>query len=243
MTAEQHAIVTGGSSGIGAETCRALLAQGHRVTCVARRPLELQSPRLRSVTLDLTDAQASWEALRSLAAEDPATLLVHCAGAIRQRPLEAATRQDLEDLTRLHVGCAIALVQANLAAMKAAHSGRIVLVSSRAALGLANRTVYSATKAALVGLVRTWTLELGPCGITANVVAPGPIADTEMFDAHVPADSRLRQQPGGSIPVGRLGVPADVARAILFFLAPEAGFVSGQVLYVCGGTSVGGLVL
>lgn len=239
----KRAIVTGGSSGIGAETCRVLLAAGYDVTNVSRRPLALESAGLRSISVDLSDPDAARTAFQRLAAEAPATTVIHCAGAIRQRGAADVTQADLNDLTQLHVGCAISLLQANLAAMQSEGFGRVVLISSRAALGLANRTVYSATKAALFGLARTWALELAQYGITVNVVAPGPIAGTEMFEHHVSSGSALRENPGKVIPLGRVGTPADVARAIMFFADPAASFVTGQVLYVCGGTSIGGLTL
>jgi len=118
-----------------------------------------------------------------------------------------------------------------------------VLISSRAVLGLAKRTAYAATKAGMLGLARTWALELGPSGITVNVVAPGPIEETEMFDNVVPKDSARKVALAQSIPVRRLGLPQDVARAVAFFTDPAAGFVTGQTLYVCGGASVGSLAL
>ena len=137
----------------------------------------------------------------------------------------------------------MALVQASLPAMRAAHYGRIVLISTRAVLGLARRTAYAATKAGMLGLARTWAVELGPAGITVNVVAPGPIEETEMFDSVVARGSPGRAALAQSLPVRRLGLPADVARAVTFFTDPDAGFVTGQTLYVCGGGSVGGLTL
>jgi NAD(P)-dependent dehydrogenase (short-subunit alcohol dehydrogenase family) len=126
--------------------------------------------------------------------------------------------------------------------MRARRFGRVVLLSSRAALGLATRTAYSATKAGMLGMARTWALELAPEGITVNVVAPGPIR-TDMFHEVIPAGSDKERQVAASIPVRRLGESADVARAVDFFIHPDNGFVTGQVLYVCGGTSVGSLVL
>ena len=94
----------------------------------------------------------------------------------------------------------------------------------------------------MLGLARTWALELGPHGITANVVAPGPIEATEVFHDIIPRGSPKLASIVESIPVKRLGRPEDVARAILFFVDPQAGFVTGQTLFVCGGTSVGSIV-
>jgi NAD(P)-dependent dehydrogenase (short-subunit alcohol dehydrogenase family) len=148
--------------------------------------------------------------------------------------------EDVDALVNLHLSSAIVLMQAVLPSMKAAGFGRVVLVSSRAVLGLPTRTAYSATKAGMLGMARTWALELAPQGITVNVVAPGPI-ETDNFYSVVPRGQGERVAQ--SIPVKRLGQPADVARAVLFFADRQNGFVTGQVLYVCGGTSVGTLVL
>jgi NAD(P)-dependent dehydrogenase (short-subunit alcohol dehydrogenase family) len=92
----------------------------------------------------------------------------------------------------------------------------------------------------MLGMARTWALELAPQGITVNVVAPGPI-ETDNFYSVVPRGQGERVAQ--SIPVRRLGQPGDVARAVMFFAHRDAGFVTGQVLYVCGGASVGSLVL
>lgn len=235
-------VLTGGSSGIGAATCRALLDAGYEVVNVSRRPAGFESPRLRSLAVDLCDAEATRAALFALAAEAPATTLIHCAGAIRERPIEEATLEDLDALAHLHLGAALSLVQANLATMKAQRYGRIVLVSTRAVLGLAKRTVYASTKAGMLGLARTWALELAPYGITVNVVAPGPIAETQMFHEIIPRASPQLEQVAKAVPVGRLGTPADVARAILFFASPDSSFITGQTMFVCGGTSVGSIV-
>ena len=135
------------------------------------------------------------------------------------------------EIVELDVGAAIQLVQAMLPGMRERRFGRIVLISSRAALGAATRTVYSATKAALLGLARTWALELAADGITVNVVAPGPIR-TDMYRAIVPAGSEQDQRLAASIPVGRIGEAGDVARAVAFFAAPANGFVTGQTLFV-----------
>jgi NAD(P)-dependent dehydrogenase (short-subunit alcohol dehydrogenase family) len=239
---DSFTLLTGGSSGIGAATCEKLLAAGHRVICLDRKPAATTSPNLQQVQLDLSDIRATAAAAHDLAERYPITTIIHNAGAVRQQPLEKVTEDDYQALANLHIAAPIALVQAALPAMRERRFGRIVLVSSRAVLGLAQRTVYSATKAALLGLARTWALELGPDGITANVIAPGPIEATEVFHEIIPKDSPRLAAIVQSIPVKRLGLPEDVARAILFFVDPQAGFITGQTLFVCGGTSVGSIV-
>jgi 3-oxoacyl-[acyl-carrier protein] reductase len=234
--------MTGGSSGIGLATAQAFLDEGYEVINLSRRDCPLSSPRLTSISVDLSDAAATYEAVMSVASRTPATTIVHCAGAIREKPIEEATLADLAELGNLHLGAALSLVQANLSVMKRARYGRIVLISSRAALGLARRTAYSATKAGMLGLARTWALELAAHGITVNVVAPGPIADTEMFEEIIPAGSAKMTAAAKQVPVGRFGTPQDVARAVAFFADTKASFVTGQTLFVCGGTSVGSIV-
>jgi len=238
---EPCALLTGGSSGIGAATCRLLLDQGYTVISLDRARGEISSPSLHELQVDLTDVDATRGIALDVARQFPVTTVIHNAGAVRQQPLEKVTDEDLQALTHLHVVAPIALVQANLATMKMKRFGRIVLVSSRAVLGLSMRTAYAATKAAMLGLARTWALELGPHGITSNVVAPGPVEATGVFHDIIPRDSPRIPSIIESIPVKRLGRPEDVARAVLFFAASEAGFVTGQTLYVCGGTSVGSI--
>src|SRR5690606_37671105 len=99
-----------------------------------------------------------------------------------------------------------------------------------------------ATKAGMVGMARTWSLELAASGITVNVVAPGPI-QTDMFYDVVPAGSERDANIAQGIPVQRLGRPDDVARAAMFFCDPANSFVTGQPLYVCGGASVSSVTI
>ena len=233
------ALVTGTSTGIGKVICEHLLARGFEVVALARRPTDLSHPRLHSLSVDLADRAATAQAARELAQRFAITTVVHNAGIIRPALLADVQLADLDTLTELHLGSAITLVQAALPAMRAARFGRIVLLSSRGALGLATRSAYAATKAGLIGLARTWALELAPEGITVNVVAPGPIRGTEMFHEVVPAESERERKLAEAIPVKRLGTPEDVARAVDFFVEPANSFVTGQVLYVCGGASVG----
>ena len=122
-------------------------------------------------------------------------------------------------------------------AMAKAGWGRIVNITSRAALGKAERTAYVAAKAGLIGLTRVWALEYAAAGITVNAVGPGPI-ETPLF-----AGANSRPSDGTdlaeSVPVKRMGKPSEVAHAVNFFASEEAGFVTGQTLYVCGGMTVG----
>ena len=236
------AVVTGGSAGIGKAICERLLAQGSEVVSLARRRCDIEHPRLHSIEVDLADRRATADAVRELAQRFELTTVIHNAGVIRPALLPDVQLADLDALVDLHLGCAVQLVQAALPAMKARRFGRVVLLSSRAALGLPTRTAYAATKAGMLGMARTWALELAPEGITVNVVAPGPIR-TDMFYDVVEKGSDRERQLAESIPVRRLGVADDVARAVSFFVDPDNGFVTGQVLYVCGGTSVGSLAL
>jgi 3-oxoacyl-[acyl-carrier protein] reductase len=238
MSERPVAIVTGGSAGIGATICRRLIEAGHEVVSLARRRPDWSHPALQAVEVDLTDAKATEQAAASLAKRFAIGTVVHNAGVIRPNFLADVRPEDLSDLTQLHLGAALLIVQAALPGMRALKFGRIVLMSSRAALGLPTRTAYSATKAGMIGMARTWALELGPLGITVNVVAPGPIQDTEMFGQVMPAGSERAVALAQTIPVRRLGRSDDVARAVMFFADPENSFVTGQVLFVCGGTSV-----
>jgi NAD(P)-dependent dehydrogenase (short-subunit alcohol dehydrogenase family) len=222
------ALVTGGSSGIGASICTHMLDAGYHVISLARR--EPADIRCEHVEVDLLDATATTRAAQDIAERHAITHIVHNAGVIKAALLPDVAPTDLAALTQLP-------------SMRAAGFGRILLISSRAALGLATRTAYSATKAGMIGMARTWALELAPDGITVNVVAPGPIRETEMFHAVVPADSPREEALAAAIPVKRLGAPDDVARAVMFFASPNSSFITGQTLFVCGGSSIGSITI
>jgi NAD(P)-dependent dehydrogenase (short-subunit alcohol dehydrogenase family) len=232
------ALVTGGSAGIGLAVVKQLLAKGYEVFSLDIEKSKLSEKNFHPIQVDLTDTAATAEAVENI----KATTLIHNAGIIRPALLPDVKLEDFEALTNLHLAAPVILMQALLPAMKAANFGRVVLVSSRAVLGLPTRTSYSATKAGMLGMARTWALELAPMGITVNVVAPGPIR-TANFHSVVPEGSPQVEKIARAIPVKRLGEADDVARAVLFFADRDAGFVTGQVLYVCGGTSVGTLTL
>jgi 3-oxoacyl-[acyl-carrier protein] reductase len=239
---EPVALVTGGSAGIGESICRHLLDAGYVVLNLSRRSAPSSHERLVDVPVDLSDVAQTRAVVGELAASYAITTVVHNAGVIRPALIEDVELDDVEYLTRLHVYTSVLLMQGVLDAMKKAKFGRFVVISSRAMLGLATRTGYAATKSAQLGLVRTWALELGRHGITVNAVAPGPIV-TDMFTEVVPEESEQARRIAESIPVQRLGEPADVARAVMFLLSPDNGFITGQNLFVCGGASLGSLAL
>jgi 3-oxoacyl-[acyl-carrier protein] reductase len=243
MNERSVAIVTGGSSGIGAAICQQLIKADYEVISLALRKPEWAHPALHAIEVDLTDTRAATEAASDVARRFAVSHVIHNAGVIRANLLADVRQNDLQELTQLHLGAAVLIVQAMLPGMRQRAFGRIVLISSRAALGLQARTVYAATKAGMIGMARTWALELGPLGITVNVVAPGPIQDTDMFREVIPEGDPRETALAKAIPVGRLGRSDDVGRAVLFFADPENSFVTGQVLYLCGGSSLGSISL
>jgi NAD(P)-dependent dehydrogenase (short-subunit alcohol dehydrogenase family) len=239
---EFTAVITGGNKGIGADLAEKLLGQGYTVVSVARSAPEKSHPNLHSVEADLLDPDAVAAAAETIGAEFDVSHLVHNAGLIWPNLVEEARPEDITGLAQLHLGSALTLLQAALPGMKERRFGRVMFNASRAALGAPTRTAYSASKAGMIGMARTWALELAPHGITVNVVAPGPIL-TDNFWGIVEKDSPQQEALATRIPVGRIGTVQDVTNAFLFFCSPENSFVTGQTLYVCGGASVGTLTI
>lgn len=231
-------VVTGASHGIGRAIAEAVLAQGRAVVNLDCAPPDWGHPLLTSYQGDLTDEAATRACAAEIAARHDVTALVNNAGATRPGSIDTATTAQLDDVVGLHLRAPMLLVQAFLLTLRACGQGRIVNMASRAALGKGERVVYSATKAGMIGMTRTLAMELGRDGITVNAIGPGPIA-TELFRRSNPDGAPQTQRILDSIAVGRMGTPGDVARAALFFLSPDNGFVTGQVLYVCGGTTLG----
>jgi len=240
MTRKQTAVITGGSAGIGLEIVRHLLAADYAVINLARRAVPISGADVTDYEIDLTD-RAALASLCAVLADSGACTFIHNAGIIRPNLIDDVALDDLDALNQLHLGAAIQLAQALIPGMRAEHFGRIVIMSSRASVGMAQRSNYAATKAGQIALARTWALELAADGITVNCVAPGPIEATEMFHDVVPKDSETARKLAAAIPVQRLGLPGDVARAVMFFIDPANSFVTGQNLFVCGGTSIGSL--
>ena len=223
-------LITGGACGIGRATAERCRAEGYDVVVIDRDG--------DGIRADLSNPAQTARALEAALSRGPITRLVNNVGVVRPGPLEKQTFADLDAVVSLNLRCALQCVQALLPGMKAARFGRIVNISSRAALGKEHRTVYAATKAGLNGMAKVWALELGQHGITANAIGPGPIR-TELFDKANPVDSPRTQAIIEAIPVRRIGEPEDVANAVAFLLDARSGFITGQVLYVCGGMTVG----
>jgi len=236
-------LISGASSGIGEAIARRLLDAGGTVVDIDRQPPRLRAAGLHYIAADLSDPAATAAAAREAAAEFGFRGLVNNAGANRPALLEDVTMADFDYLMNLHVRASLLLAQAVVPSMRRAKFGRIVNIASRAVQGIPYRTVYGAAKAALVGFTRTWALELGGDGITVNAIAPGPIA-TDLWRN---TRSVIGQDPSGRAPAdvlksvvaGRMGTPDEVAAAAQYLLSRDSAFVTGQVLHVCGGASIG----
>jgi NAD(P)-dependent dehydrogenase (short-subunit alcohol dehydrogenase family) len=237
MSMQGTAIVTGASSGIGWATAELLAERGVTVVNLDIAPPG-QDSRAIHHRVDLSDSQATAAVLDEVTSRFAVTRLVNNAAIARAASLEDTSFDDLTKTVEVNLRAAIQCAQAVLPAMKAAGFGRIVNIASRAALGKELRTSYAATKGGLISMTRGWALELAGHGITVNAIGPGPIA-TELFEAVNPPDSPRTAKIMAEIPVKRIGRPEDVANAVAFFLGDEAGYVTGQTLYVCGGLSIG----
>jgi 3-oxoacyl-[acyl-carrier protein] reductase len=248
MTTSRVAVVTGAARGIGAAIARRLARQGVAVAAVdldtegsartANAILETGG-RAIAVGADVTDETAAGRAVERAAAElGPVTVLVNNAGIIRDNLLFKMSTDDWDAVMGVHLRGAFLMTRAAQAHMIEAKWGRIVNLSSTSALGNRGQANYAAAKAGLQGFTKTLALELGKFGVTANAIAPGFI-DTEMTQATA---DRLgvdfedwKTAASREIPVGRVGTPDDIAAVAAFLCSEDAGYVSGQVIYVAGG--------
>lgn len=232
-----HVLVTGGSRNIGAAICKRLKQEGYEVLNFDKVVPDDPSTG-EFFEVDLSDERATANALTQVVDRYPVTRLVNSVGIVKPALLEHAQFEDFRAVMNLNVRTAIQCAQALLPRMRREKSGRIVSISSRTALGKTLRTSYSASKAALHGLTRTWALEMAADGITVNCVAPGTIETSAFYVNNPPDDPRTRAIID-AIPAGRIGTPDDVANAVAFYMDPRSSFVNGQILYVCGGLTVG----
>ncbi len=234
----QTALVTGASRGIGRAIAARLLADGWAVINLDNAPPEIE-PDLgdRWIEVDLQSVEATKNALRDVLLDGPVSALVNNAAIGRMSAIDDTSVKDFDASVAVNMRAPMLCAQAVIPGMKAGGFGRIVNIASRAHLGKALRTSYAATKGAMVSMTKVWALELAPHGISVNAIAPGPIR-TELFERANPPDNPRTRQIIDAIPVGRLGEPEDVANTVSFFLDNRAGFVTGQVLYVCGGITL-----
>lgn len=232
------ALVTGGSRGIGRAIVERLLADGFEVLNFSRTPAAQTLPGETFESVDLMSPEATRQAIEHWCSKREIVHLVNNAGMIEVAQLEDVTPEQVDKMVNLNLLAPVLLTQALIPAMKSRQHGRVVNIGSRAALGKIGRTVYSATKAGIVGMTRTWSLELAKYGVTVNAIAPGAIA-TELFLAANPPESEQTKRLKASVPLGRVGDPQEIAHIVSMFMHPLGGYTTGQVIYVCGGLSVG----
>ena len=234
MSIDGKVLVTGATQGIGRAVVERVVDAGAEAIGIARRPPQESFPGA-FYACDLLDAGATARTLREIVADHEVAGLVNNVGLNHPEPLEQLDLDWFSDIIAVNVRAAIQCAKAVVPGMRARGYGRIVNVSSRSALGRGGRTSYSAAKSAIVGMSRTWAVELATAGITVNAVSPGATA-TEMFVRNNPG---LVDQFTREIPMGRLARPAEIAAAIAFLLSRDASFITGQVIHVCGGATIG----
>jgi 3-oxoacyl-[acyl-carrier protein] reductase len=188
---------------------------------------------------DVGDAEQVRVAVERIAAElGPPVALVNNAGVTRDNLLFKMTDADWDLVMHVHLRGSFLMTRAVQQHMVDAGFGRVVNLSSTSALGNRGQANYSTAKAGLQGLTKTLAIELGKFGITANAIAPGFIVTdmTKATAARIGQDwDTYVQARAAAIPVARAGQPEDIAHAVSFLVSEEAGFVSGQVIYVAGG--------
>jgi 3-oxoacyl-[acyl-carrier protein] reductase len=188
---------------------------------------------------DVADETAAGNAVQQTAAElGPVTVLVNSAGIIRDNLIFRMSTADWDSVMDVHLRGAFLMTRAAQTHMTQAKWGRIVNISSTSAMGNRGQANYAAAKAGLIGFTKTLALELGKFGVTANAIAPG-FVETEMTAATAARQGldfeEWKSSIARDIPLGRIGQPEDVAAVASFLCSEDAGYVSGQVIYVSGG--------
>jgi 3-oxoacyl-[acyl-carrier protein] reductase len=230
-------LVTGGNRGIGLATAKLFAAQGNRVAITYRSEAPADGAGLLAVRCDVTDAQQVDDAFTTVDAElGPVEVVVSNAGITRDNLVLRMKDGDFTDVLDANLTGGFRVARRAVKGMMKARWGRIVFVSSIVgAGGQAGQANYAASKAGLVGLARSLAKEFASRGITVNVVAPGPIA-TDMLDA-LPAERRAAMAQ--AVPLGRLGLPEEVAAVICFLASDGAAYMTGAVVPVDGGMAMG----
>ena len=226
------AIVTGTSSGIGQAIALKLLTEGWHVHGLDVAPATLHHAQFSSWTLDLTKSGDLEAALDQIVSKHLPQVLVHAAGVLRVGSLGELDMQAGQLMWQLHVDVATRMANRILPIMKHARRGRMILVGSRVSSGMAGRSQYAATKAAILSLAKSWAAESIAEGVTVNVVSPAAT------DTHMLKDpSRVSTAPRLP-PIGRLIQPDEVAAMVAYLTRPEAAAITGQDIAICGGASL-----
>ncbi|MGH8972341.1 MAG: 3-oxoacyl-ACP reductase FabG [Acidimicrobiia bacterium] len=247
MSDQRTALVTGGSRGIGRATALALAGAGHRVAVCYRADadgaaetvaaVKEQGGEALAVAADVSDPAALDVAFKEIEAGfGPVQVLVNNAGVTRDGLLLRMGDDAWSDVVRTNLDGAFYAIRRAAPAMVRGRFGRIVNIGSAAGLtGSAGQVNYAAAKAGLVGLTRSVARELASRNVTANLVAPGPIATAMLADVSPERQDELAKLT----PLGRLGTPEEVAAAVAFLCSDAAGYITGAVLAVDGGLSMG----
>lgn len=241
-------VVTGGGGGLGEATCRRLASDGWRVVVVdivedgavtVADVITADGGQAVPAVCDISDPRRVEDLREQVEAAwgEPATALVNLAGAVRNAVLAKVADGDFDLVLRTHLYATMHTVRAFAPGMKAAGHGRIVNTSSVAARGVVAGLSYSSAKGGIEGLTRSAAVELARNAITVNCIEPGVIA-TGMF---LGTPAQFQEAQVAQIPSGRPGRPEEVAAAVSFLVSPDAGYITGQTLTVCGGLSVGAL--
>lgn len=227
------AVVTGAASGIGAATVQELAAQGARVAGIDRQPCMVPEGG-RALTADVSSEAEVLAAFSALdAAGEVPDILVNCAGIIIERPLTRMSLEEFERIMRVNLrGCFLVGRETIIRMRGAGRGGRVINIASELAhLGRADYSAYCASKAAVIGLTRSWAREYAP-DILVNAVAPGPV-DTPMLSREHMSPDVLAQET--ALPLGRIGQPREIASVIAFLAGPGASYVTGQTFGPNGG--------
>ncbi len=226
------AIVTGTSSGIGQAIAMKLISEGWHVHGLDIAPSVINNPLFTPRQLDLTQVDALHAVLNDILSAHLPQVLIHAAGVLRVGSLGELDAESGQLMWRLHVEVATHLANRVLPIMQKAKQGRMVLVGSRVSSGIAGRSQYAASKAALVSLARSWAAECISHGVTVNVVSPAA-TDTAMLKDPARANTTPKLPP-----IGRLIQPEEVAALVSYLTRPEAAAITGQDIAICGGSSV-----
>ncbi|SDZ05450.1 beta-ketoacyl-ACP reductase [Herbiconiux ginsengi] len=234
-TTPRTVLVTGGNRGIGYAIAAEFVAQGHRVAVTARSGKGPEGTL--TVIADVTDSASIDAAFSEVENElGPVEVVVANAGITKDTLLLRMSEDDFTSVVDTNLTGSFRVVKRASKGMLKARFGRIVLISSVVGLyGSPGQVNYSASKSALVGFARSITRELGARGITANIVAPGFI-ETDMT-AELPEEQQAEYKK--SIPAGRYGSAAEVAKAVAWLASDDAAYISGAVIPVDGGLGMG----